>query len=69
MLADANSCIGVKKVTDPREFGVVEIGEDGFLSKVIEKPKIPKSKLSHRWFIQNKRSATPDGLHPIQHRK
>ncbi len=28
---------------DPRELGVVEFGEDGFINKVIEKPKIPRS--------------------------
>ncbi|MEM9920259.1 MAG: sugar phosphate nucleotidyltransferase [Bacteroidota bacterium] len=40
------SCVGVKKVTDPREFGVVELGEDKFIRKVVEKPNIPKSNLA-----------------------
>lgn len=37
------SCLGIKRVPDPREFGVVELGDDNFVKKVIEKPKIPKS--------------------------
>jgi len=37
------SCVGIKEVNDPREFGVVEFGADGFINKVIEKPKIPRS--------------------------
>jgi dTDP-glucose pyrophosphorylase len=41
-----NSSVGVMKVQDPREFGVVEQGEDGFLKKVVEKPNIPKSNLA-----------------------
>lgn len=38
-----NSCLGVKKVEDPRGFGVVEINEDGIVTKVVEKPNIPKT--------------------------
>lgn len=40
------SCIGVKKVDDPREFGVAEVNEEGFIDKVVEKPLIPKSNLA-----------------------
>jgi glucose-1-phosphate thymidylyltransferase len=40
------SCLGVKKVEDPRDFGVVVMGEDGFIKQVIEKPRIPKSNLA-----------------------
>lgn len=40
------SCLGVKKVTNPRGFGVVELGEEGQVTRVIEKPKIPKSDLA-----------------------
>jgi glucose-1-phosphate thymidylyltransferase len=46
LLRKPNSCLGVKKVEDPREFGVVEIGEEGFIKKVVEKPKIPKSNMA-----------------------
>jgi glucose-1-phosphate thymidylyltransferase len=40
------SMLGVKKVDDPRNFGVAEIEEDGFISRVIEKPVIPKSNMA-----------------------
>ncbi|MDX1409656.1 MAG: nucleotidyltransferase family protein, partial [Saprospiraceae bacterium] len=41
-----HSCLGIKKVGDPRQFGVVELDDDGWVAKVIEKPKIPKSNLA-----------------------
>lgn len=40
------SMLGVKKVDDPRDFGVAEINEDGFISHVVEKPAIPKSNMA-----------------------
>jgi len=40
------SMLGVRKVDDPREFGVAEINEDGFVSHVVEKPQIPKSNMA-----------------------
>jgi glucose-1-phosphate thymidylyltransferase len=40
-----NSSLGVKKVEDPRSFGVVEENRDGFIKSAIEKPAIPKSNL------------------------
>ena len=40
------STIGVKKVDDPRNFGVAEIDEDGVITHVVEKPQIPKSNLA-----------------------
>ncbi len=41
-----NSFLGVKKVSDPRNFGVVELDKDGRVVKVTEKPRIPKSDLA-----------------------
>lgn len=41
-----HSMLGVKKVDDPRNFGVAEIDEDGFISRVVEKPAIPKSNMA-----------------------
>jgi glucose-1-phosphate thymidylyltransferase len=41
-----NSLLGVKKVNDPREFGVVELDDNGEVTKVVEKPSIPKSNLA-----------------------
>ena len=37
--------LGVKKVDDPREFGVAEISDKGIIDHVIEKPSIPKSNM------------------------
>jgi glucose-1-phosphate thymidylyltransferase len=40
------SMIGVKKVDDPRDFGVAEINEEGVIEHVVEKPHIPKSNMA-----------------------
>lgn len=40
------SMLGVKKVDDPRNFGVAEIAENGFIRRVVEKPSIPKSNMA-----------------------
>lgn len=40
------SLLGVKKVEDPRSFGVAEVNEDDFISRVEEKPQIPRSNLA-----------------------
>lgn len=46
MLDCPHSCVGVKKVVDPREFGVAESDEKGMISRMIEKPRIPKSNMA-----------------------
>lgn len=46
LLQQPHSCLGVKKVDDPREFGVAETNDNGFITKVVEKPRIPKSNLA-----------------------
>jgi glucose-1-phosphate thymidylyltransferase len=46
MIENPYSCLGVKNVDDPREFGVVELGEDNLVKRVVEKPRIPKSDLA-----------------------
>jgi glucose-1-phosphate thymidylyltransferase len=40
------SAVGLKKVEDPRNFGVVEMGEDGYITRLVEKPNIPKSNMA-----------------------
>jgi glucose-1-phosphate thymidylyltransferase len=46
LLQRPHSVLGIKRVDDPRDFGVAEIGEDGFISRVVEKPQIPKSNMA-----------------------
>lgn len=46
VIAEPYNCVGVKKVSDPREFGVVEYGEDGLVNRMVEKPRIPKSNMA-----------------------
>lgn len=40
------SMLAVKKVDDPRNFGVAEVEEEGRIHKVVEKPHIPKSNMA-----------------------
>ena len=46
VLASPYSMLGVKKVDDPRNFGVAEIDDQGYIKRVVEKPAIPKSNLA-----------------------
>ena len=46
ILSSNASNLGVKKVDDPRNFGVVEIDNEGFIVKLSEKPNIPKSNMA-----------------------
>lgn len=46
IIASTVSMLGVKKVDDPRNFGVAEIDDNGFISRVVEKPSIPKSNMA-----------------------
>lgn len=39
MVTSKDSVIGVKKVDDPRRFGVVETNHSGYISRFVEKPK------------------------------
>jgi len=40
------SMLGIKKVDDPRNFGVASVDEEGFIEQVVEKPSIPKSNMA-----------------------
>ncbi|WP_018613582.1 sugar phosphate nucleotidyltransferase [Segetibacter koreensis] len=46
MINSPYNMLGVKKVEDPRRFGVAEIDENGFIEHVVEKPSIPKSNMA-----------------------
>jgi glucose-1-phosphate thymidylyltransferase len=41
-----DSALGVKKVDDPRNFGVAELDDKGNIKHLVEKPPIPKSNLA-----------------------
>ncbi|MCS6818399.1 MAG: sugar phosphate nucleotidyltransferase, partial [Chitinophagales bacterium] len=53
-----SSVLCIKKVEDPRSFGVAELNEDGTIKKVVEKPSIPKSNMAlvGLYFINETRS-------------
>lgn len=46
VLRSSSSEIGVRKVDDPRSFGVAELDENDKVLKVVEKPLIPKSNMA-----------------------
>lgn len=46
VISSSTSMIGVKKVDDPRNFGVAEMDGDQAIAHVVEKPQIPKSNLA-----------------------
>ncbi len=58
VLSSECSMLGIKKVDDPRNFGVAELDEKGFISKVVEKPSIPKSNMALVGLYKIKNSTT-----------
>lgn len=46
VLQSPHSMIGLRKVDDPRDFGVAEIDDQGKILHVVEKPQIPTSNLA-----------------------
>lgn len=46
VLRSPHNMLGLKKVDDPREFGVAELDCDAGITHVIEKPHIPKSNMA-----------------------
>lgn len=46
LLKSKHSVVGVKKVSNPMLFGIVQVGKKGEVLSLVEKPKIPKSNLA-----------------------
>jgi glucose-1-phosphate thymidylyltransferase len=46
ILAEPYSTLCIKKVDDPRAFGVAEVDSEGFIKAVVEKPAIPRSNMA-----------------------
>ena len=46
ILEEKNSIVGIKKVEDPRNFGVAMLNDENIVVDLVEKPKIPKSNLA-----------------------
>jgi glucose-1-phosphate thymidylyltransferase len=57
VLSSPASMLGVKKVDDPRNFGVAELDDEGYISRVVEKPSIPKSNMALVGLYKIKNSA------------
>ncbi len=65
VVAEPYNCLGVKKVKDPREFGVVEYGEDGLVNRMVEKPRIPKSNMAMVGFYKIK--SAPELIEAVEY--
>ncbi|MCW3125214.1 MAG: Glucosamine-phosphate N-acetyltransferase [Bacteroidetes bacterium] len=46
ILSSEYSTLCIKKVEDPRAFGVAELDSEGFIKNLVEKPLIPKSNMA-----------------------
>ena len=46
LLGTTHSALGVKKVDDPRAFGVAVFDDDGKITSLVEKPVIPRSNMA-----------------------
>ena len=46
IIATSESTLCIKRVEDPRAFGVAEVDEEGYIKNLVEKPMIPKSNMA-----------------------
>ena len=46
IMQQEGSALGLKKVDDQRDFGVAEVDNEGLITRLVEKPNIPKSNLA-----------------------
>ena len=46
IITSHHSTLCIKRVEDPRAFGVAEIDDEGFIKNLVEKPMIPKSNMA-----------------------
>jgi glucose-1-phosphate thymidylyltransferase len=46
MVQSPHSCLAIKKVADPRGFGIVEFGQNQQVRRLVEKPRIPMSNMA-----------------------
>jgi glucose-1-phosphate thymidylyltransferase len=66
VLQCSDNILGIKKVDDPRNFGVAEMNEQGMIERVVEKPSIPKSNMALVGFYKIKQTKILfDCLHQI----
>ncbi len=69
ILSMNRSTLCVKKVEDPRAFGVAEIDESGVIKNLVEKPQIPKSNMAlvGFYFIRETQQLFDSlALHPVK---
>jgi glucose-1-phosphate thymidylyltransferase len=69
ILSGKYSTLCIKKVEDPRAFGVAELGEDGYIKTLVEKPLIPKSNMAlvGFYFIRDTKSLFDSLKYNIEH--
>lgn len=65
----AEGALWVKRVEDPRRYGVVELSAEGFITRMVEKPEVPPSDLAiiGIYFLRNAEKLVPAIEHLFQH--
>lgn len=65
----AEGALWVKRVEDPRSYGVVELSAEGFITRMVEKPEVPPSDLAiiGIYFLRSAERLVPAIEHLFQH--